>query len=162
MLIHTCGLKSSAQPCHSTAVFQGSRGDPDHTRTVQMLRQHLLHSSPQLQTIVWVSFRLWSIDYLGLFDSPTTDLFHQSSTFSSSRVCGQSRPACGTSHWCHNPLRRGRTYRLGQNLTSPQYNLWKPVEHIPALAVLNGDLFYFPQDVKLINQGNRYSQQSYY
>lgn len=50
MLIHTCGLKSSAQPCHSTAELQGSRDDLDHPHSVQMLRQHLLHSSLQLQT----------------------------------------------------------------------------------------------------------------
>lgn len=48
--IHTCGLKSSAQPCRSTAGFQDSRGDLDHPHSVQMLRQHTPQSSLQLQT----------------------------------------------------------------------------------------------------------------
>lgn len=143
MLIHTYGLRSSAQPCHSTAESQGSRDDLGHPHSVQTSRQHPLHSSLQLQTrinhtreildcgcwIIWV-----------LSDSSSVDLFHQSSTSSSSRGCGQSRPACGTSHWCHNPRRRGHTCRLGQNPTFPQCSLWKPVKHTSALAVLGEDL----------------------
>lgn len=99
---------------------------------------HLLSCKQGL--ITWGNFRFWLLDFLGLSDSPSVDLFHQSSTFSFSRVCGQSRPACGTSHWCHNPRRRGRTYRSGQNPTFPRCNLWKPVKYISALVVLDEDL----------------------